>query len=156
MGLATEAAIALENARLYSAAHTQAQELDTIFESIADGITLVDEEGNIVRENRMARRLREKLESAEEKTSDQPLTARMLLQKTAGDNTEQGVQVAIIAARTGAPHASVHREIERAEQAGLVVSRKLGNTRLVRANTASRLLMRRRLLSVVQSSSGMM
>ena len=42
-----------------------------------------------------------------------------------------------IAARTGTPHASVHREIERAEQAGLVVSRKVGNTRLVRANTAS-------------------
>jgi len=42
-----------------------------------------------------------------------------------------------IAARTGAPHASVHREIERAEQAGLVVTRKVGNTRLVRANTAS-------------------
>ena len=42
-----------------------------------------------------------------------------------------------IAARTGAAHASVHREIERAERAGLVVTRKLGNTRLVRANTAS-------------------
>jgi DNA-binding transcriptional ArsR family regulator len=42
-----------------------------------------------------------------------------------------------IAARTGTPHASVHREIERAERAGLVVSRKVGNTRLVRANTAS-------------------
>lgn len=42
-----------------------------------------------------------------------------------------------IAARTGTPHASVHREIERAEEAGLVVTRKLGNTRLVRANTAS-------------------
>jgi hypothetical protein len=42
-----------------------------------------------------------------------------------------------IAARTSTPHASVHREIERAEQAGLVLSRKLGNTRLVRANTAS-------------------
>jgi DNA-binding transcriptional ArsR family regulator len=42
-----------------------------------------------------------------------------------------------IAARTGTPHASVHREIGRAEQAGLVVTRKLGNTRLVRANTAS-------------------
>jgi DNA-binding transcriptional ArsR family regulator len=42
-----------------------------------------------------------------------------------------------IATRTGAPHPSVHREIERAEQAGLVVSRKVGNTRLVRANTAS-------------------
>lgn len=42
-----------------------------------------------------------------------------------------------IAARTGAPHPSVHREIERAEQAGLVVTRKVGNTRLVKANTES-------------------
>ncbi len=42
-----------------------------------------------------------------------------------------------IAARTGAPHASVHREIKRAEQAGLVVTRKVGTTRLVRANAAS-------------------
>ena len=42
-----------------------------------------------------------------------------------------------IAARTGTPHPSVHREIERAEQAGLVLTRKVGNTRLVRANTAS-------------------
>jgi DNA-binding transcriptional ArsR family regulator len=42
-----------------------------------------------------------------------------------------------IAARTGAPHPSVYREIQRAEQAGLVTSRKVGNTRLVRANTAS-------------------
>jgi DNA-binding transcriptional ArsR family regulator len=42
-----------------------------------------------------------------------------------------------IAARTGAPHPSVYREIQRAEQAGLVTTRRLGNTRLVRANTAS-------------------
>ncbi len=42
-----------------------------------------------------------------------------------------------IAARTGAPRPSVYREIQRAEQAGLVTSRKIGNTRLVRANTAS-------------------
>ncbi|HEY1822973.1 MAG TPA: MarR family transcriptional regulator [Trebonia sp.] len=42
-----------------------------------------------------------------------------------------------IAARTGTPHPSVHREIQRAEQAGLVTSRKVGSTRLVRANTAS-------------------
>ena len=42
-----------------------------------------------------------------------------------------------IAARTGAPHPSVYREIQRAEQAGLVTSRKIGNTRLVQANTAS-------------------
>ena len=42
-----------------------------------------------------------------------------------------------IAARVGAPHPSVYREVQRAEQAGLVTSRKVGNTRLVRANTAS-------------------
>lgn len=42
-----------------------------------------------------------------------------------------------IARRTGAPHPSVHREIQRAEQAGLVTTRKIGNTRLVRANTDS-------------------
>ena len=42
-----------------------------------------------------------------------------------------------ITARTGAPHPSVYREIQRAEQADLVTSRKIGNTRLVRANTAS-------------------
>ncbi len=42
-----------------------------------------------------------------------------------------------ISQRTGAPHPSVHREVQRAEQAGLVISRKVGNTRLVRANTDS-------------------
>jgi DNA-binding transcriptional ArsR family regulator len=42
-----------------------------------------------------------------------------------------------IADRTGTPHPSVHREIERAERAGLVISRKLGTSRLVRANTDS-------------------
>ena len=42
-----------------------------------------------------------------------------------------------LAERTGAPHPSVHREIERAELAGLVTSRKVGNTRLVSARVAS-------------------
>jgi DNA-binding transcriptional ArsR family regulator len=42
-----------------------------------------------------------------------------------------------ISERTGTPHPSVHREVERAERAGLVASRKVGNTRLVRANTDS-------------------
>src|SRR5262249_49422783 len=42
-----------------------------------------------------------------------------------------------IAARTGAPHPSVYREIQRAEQAGLVTTRKVGNIRLVRADTTS-------------------
>jgi DNA-binding transcriptional ArsR family regulator len=38
---------------------------------------------------------------------------------------------------TGAPHPSVYREVQRAELAGLVTSRRVGNTRLVRADTAS-------------------
>ena len=42
-----------------------------------------------------------------------------------------------ISEQTGAPHPSVHREVERAEQAGLVTTRKVGNIRLVRANTDS-------------------
>jgi DNA-binding transcriptional ArsR family regulator len=42
-----------------------------------------------------------------------------------------------IAQRTGAPHPSVHREVQRGEEAGLVTTRKVGNTRLARANTAS-------------------
>jgi DNA-binding transcriptional ArsR family regulator len=42
-----------------------------------------------------------------------------------------------VALRTGTPYPSVHREIERAEQAGLVTTRRVGNTRFVRANTAS-------------------
>lgn len=42
-----------------------------------------------------------------------------------------------LAARLGTPYPSVHREIDRAEAAGLVSSRKVGSTRLVRANTSS-------------------
>ncbi|HLI55684.1 MAG TPA: MarR family transcriptional regulator [Actinomycetota bacterium] len=42
-----------------------------------------------------------------------------------------------LAERLRLPYPSVHREIDRAEQAGLVVSRRLGNLRLVRANPDS-------------------
>jgi DNA-binding transcriptional ArsR family regulator len=42
-----------------------------------------------------------------------------------------------ISQRTGAPHPSVYREVHRAEQAGLVTTRRVGNTRLVRANVTS-------------------
>lgn len=63
VGLATQAAVALENARLYHAAQAQAQELDAIFESIDDGIALVDEQGNVQRENGTAHRLREAMEA---------------------------------------------------------------------------------------------
>lgn len=42
-----------------------------------------------------------------------------------------------LADRTGIPHPSVYREVERAEAAGLLTSRRVGRTRLVRANTES-------------------
>lgn len=42
-----------------------------------------------------------------------------------------------LADRLDTPYATVHREVERAETAGLITSRKVGNTRLVRANTSS-------------------
>lgn len=42
-----------------------------------------------------------------------------------------------LATRLGTPYPSVHREVERTETAGLLSSRRIGNTRLVRANTAS-------------------
>jgi len=57
VGMAASAAIALENARLYSAAQAQAQELDAIFESIVDGVALVNDRGKVLRENRTAHRL---------------------------------------------------------------------------------------------------
>ncbi|MGH9280605.1 MAG: MarR family transcriptional regulator [Acidimicrobiales bacterium] len=50
---------------------------------------------------------------------------------------ELEVSLSDLAARLGMPYSSVHREIERAEAAGLVRSRRVGNTRLVRADTAS-------------------
>ncbi len=42
-----------------------------------------------------------------------------------------------LAARLDVPYPSVHREVDRAERAGLLVSRRIGNTRLVRADTSS-------------------
>ncbi len=64
VGLAAQAAVALENARLYHMAQMRAQELNAIFESIADGVTQVDRQGNIRRENSTARHLREQLQES--------------------------------------------------------------------------------------------
>lgn len=62
VGLASQAAVALENGRLARASQMQAQELQAIFDSSADGITLIDQDGSILRENRPARQLRQRLE----------------------------------------------------------------------------------------------
>jgi signal transduction histidine kinase len=63
VGLSAQASIALENARLYRVEQLHAQELNAIFESIADGVVLVDAEGHILRENGAAHRLRKQLEN---------------------------------------------------------------------------------------------
>jgi two-component system phosphate regulon sensor histidine kinase PhoR len=63
VGLAAQAAVALENARLYRTVEMRAQELGAIFESISDGVTVVDREGKVFRENQTARHLREHIAS---------------------------------------------------------------------------------------------
>ncbi len=66
VGLAAQAAVALENVQWYRTARMRAQELDVVFESIADGVTLVDQQGKMVRQNEAARRLRERLQKTPE------------------------------------------------------------------------------------------
>jgi two-component system phosphate regulon sensor histidine kinase PhoR len=68
VGLAAQTAVALDNAQLYHTVHARAQEFQAIFESISDGVTLVNQEGQIIRENMCARRLREQLEQYEQGT----------------------------------------------------------------------------------------
>lgn len=61
MGLSAQAAIALENARLYRIAHMRAQELTATFDSMADGVTVFNAKGQVLRENPVAYHLRERL-----------------------------------------------------------------------------------------------
>lgn len=95
VGLAAQAAIAIENARLFHEAQTQARELDTIFESITDGVMLIDEQGKVLRENRTARHLRESMEQ----TLDGKATIEPVLRESANralhGNVEQGIPVSI-------------------------------------------------------------
>jgi len=64
LGLAAQAAVALENARLYHLMQIRAQELNAIFESIADGVTLINGQEQILRENKTAHRLREDVQKS--------------------------------------------------------------------------------------------
>jgi len=101
-GLAAQAAVALENARLYHVVQMRAQELNAIFESIADGVTQVDRHGAIVRENGTARRLREQL------------------QRSA--NGQQAVEALL--------HVPAHRALNGEEEQGSEVTIKDGNEEL--------------------------
>ncbi|MDE0497663.1 MAG: MarR family transcriptional regulator [Acidimicrobiaceae bacterium] len=50
---------------------------------------------------------------------------------------DREISMSELAHRVGVPLSSVHREVERAEAAGIITSRRLGNTRFVRADTDS-------------------
>jgi predicted nucleotidyltransferase len=53
------------------------------------------------------------------------------------DEPERERSLVELTDRLGVPAASVHREVERAEAAGIIRSRRVGRTRLVSADTAS-------------------
>ncbi len=95
VGLAAQAAVAIENVRLFHEAQTQTQELDAIFESITDAVTLIDEQGQVLRENRTARQLRESMEQ----TPDSKVVIETLLREAADralhGKVEQGIAVSI-------------------------------------------------------------
>lgn len=91
VGLASQAATALENARLFSASQSRAAELDAIFESISDGIALIDRDGKVVHENRAARSLLAQLTSADNTSAATATSLKDLVQR------------AINPAPTGAP-----------------------------------------------------
>lgn len=61
--------------------------------------------------------------------------AEILLLVLGDPDRELGVTE--ISERTGVPYPSTHREIERAERAGLITSRRVGRTRVVQANVDS-------------------
>jgi signal transduction histidine kinase/GAF domain-containing protein len=58
-GLAAQASVALENARLYEQARARAEELEAVIESIVDGVALHNAKGELVRQNRAALQISE-------------------------------------------------------------------------------------------------
>jgi signal transduction histidine kinase len=61
VGLAAQAAVALENAELYRLAQRRSQVVERIFAAMGDGVLFVDEQGSILYENAAAHRMRELL-----------------------------------------------------------------------------------------------
>jgi len=62
VGLAAQAAVALENAELYRVAQRRSQVVERIFAAMGDGILFVGEQGSILYENAAAHQMRELLE----------------------------------------------------------------------------------------------
>lgn len=58
-GLAAQAAVALENARLYEQARARAEELEAVIEGMVDGVALYNARGELIRQNPAAQRMAE-------------------------------------------------------------------------------------------------
>jgi DNA-binding transcriptional ArsR family regulator len=94
-----------------------------------------------------------------EKTSSPPLLPIFrsrqqveLLALILGDPKSE-TSITDLSARLDIPFASVHREVERAERAGVLTSRKIGNTRLVRADTTSPKHLNRQVAGITRSAA---
>ncbi|HEY7123337.1 MAG TPA: ATP-binding protein [Ktedonobacterales bacterium] len=74
-GLAAQASVALENARLFEQARQRAEELEAVIEGMVDGVALHNAKGKLVRQNRAA------LQMAESTSTS---IATLLMQEVAG------------------------------------------------------------------------
>lgn len=87
--LAAQASVALENARLFMAAQTQARELDAVFESISDGVSVVDGNGVMRRQNRAALAIHASLPRQSQSLSAlEPQVGEPVARALAGNATE--------------------------------------------------------------------
>jgi two-component system phosphate regulon sensor histidine kinase PhoR len=92
--LAAQASVALENARLYHNAQTQAEELNAVFESIADGVMVYDHAGNLLHENHAAAAIQALLGQSDGVRKVNPSIQNILARIGSGihDGDEQGIQ----------------------------------------------------------------
>lgn len=87
--LAAQAAVALDNARLYHNAQSQAEELNAVFESITDGVMVYDHQGKLLHENHAATGIHTLLDTHKSPTGDQaenPSLSNVLARLAANGN----------------------------------------------------------------------
>lgn len=101
--LAAQAAVALENARLYHNAQSQAEELNAVFESIADGVMVYNHQGNLLHENHAAANIRALLNSPVERS---PVAD--VLNQLVADRSSVGSQGAQVAFTLADVHGEAH------------------------------------------------
>lgn len=90
--LAAQASVALENARLYHNAQSQAEELNAVIESITDGVMVYDYQGNLLHENHAAKGIHELLSQPTASSSVAELLKQVTANKRKMDT--QGAHVA--------------------------------------------------------------